>query len=273
MEKKELDSMKKHRGLFLALGLAAMIGLMAGEARAGTLTLSVYAGSGTGGTLIDSFTGGSTSLSLTAAQLGVLNTDLAAAGFSAYSFTNLSGTSNNPGVSSLAFVQVSGQLAAATTGTGMGADITVVLNEDSFNSPSAAAGNELVNAGNANYKGNTAGETNSNTTNTGMFFQPLAPSNEVDTPSVALPSTGGAADNPNGNSSIGLGPYATPFSLASQTVLRLTATPGAGGATNGFANTVSLTAIPEPASIVMMLTGMPLPLVVLGILRRRRAAA
>jgi hypothetical protein len=33
------------------------------------------------------------------------------------------------------------------------------------------------------------------------------------------------------------------------------------------------TSIPEPASLVMMLTGMPLPLVVLGLLRRRRAAA
>ena len=32
-------------------------------------------------------------------------------------------------------------------------------------------------------------------------------------------------------------------------------------------------AVPEPASIIMMLTGMPLPLVVMGLLRRRRAAA
>jgi len=254
------------------MGLAAMIGLMATEASAGTLTLTVYAGSGTGGPVIDQFTGGATSISLTAAQLGVLNSDLHAAGFSAYDFTNLSGTSNNPGVSSLAFVQVSGQLAAATTGTGMGGDVTVVLNEDSFNAPAAQAGNALVNAGGANYKGNVPGAANSDTTHTGLFFQPVPPSNMVATPPVALPSSGGAADNPNGSSMTGLGPYATPFSLESQTVLRLVATPGAGGATNGFSNTVSLTAIPEPASIVMMLTGMPLPLVVLGIHRRRRAA-
>jgi hypothetical protein len=37
-------------------------------------------------------------------------------------------------------------------------------------------------------------------------------------------------------------------------------------------STKFVSAIPEPASLVMMLTGMPLPLVVLGLLRRRRAA-
>ncbi len=184
--------MRKHRGILMAMGLAAMIGIMAGEARAGTLTLSVYAGAGTGGALIDSFTGGSTSITLTGAQLGVLNSDLGAAGFSAYSFTGLNGTSNNPGVSALAYIQVGGQLAALTSGTGMGKDVTVVLNEDSFSSPSSATGNMLENAGNANYKGNVSGAANSDTTNTGLFFQPVAPTNMVATPSVALPSSGGA---------------------------------------------------------------------------------
>lgn len=37
--------------------------------------------------------------------------------------------------------------------------------------------------------------------------------------------------------------------------------------------TISATPVPEPASLVMLVTGMPLPLVVLGLLRRRRAAA
>jgi hypothetical protein len=269
--------MRKHRGILMAMGLAAMIGLMAGEARAGTLTLHVYSGVGTGGlelTPAGGFTGGSTSINLTAGQLGVLNANMHAAGFGAYSFNSLSGLSNNPGDANLAFIQISGQLAAATVGTGMGQNITAVLIEDSFNAPSAAAGNQLVNAGTANYKGNVPGAGNSNTTNTGNFFQPLPPSNQVTTTAPSLPSTGAAIDNPNSGSSVGLGPYATPFSLESESVLRLTATPGGMGATNGFTNTVSLTAaVPEPASIVMMLTGMPLPLVVLGILRRRRAAA
>jgi hypothetical protein len=35
----------------------------------------------------------------------------------------------------------------------------------------------------------------------------------------------------------------------------------------------STTVIPEPASLILMLTGMPLPLVVMGLIRRRRAAA
>jgi hypothetical protein len=34
-----------------------------------------------------------------------------------------------------------------------------------------------------------------------------------------------------------------------------------------------LASVPEPASVVMFLTGMPLPLVVVGLLRRRRRVA
>ena len=36
--------------------------------------------------------------------------------------------------------------------------------------------------------------------------------------------------------------------------------------------TVTATTIPEPASMVMFMTGMPLPLVLVGLLRRRRLA-
>jgi hypothetical protein len=56
------------------------------------------------------------------------------------------------------------------------------------------------------------------------------------------------------------------------TVLSVDPATAAGGSV-GFTNKVTVTGIPEPASVVMMLTGMPLPLVVLGLLRRRRAAA
>jgi hypothetical protein len=41
----------------------------------------------------------------------------------------------------------------------------------------------------------------------------------------------------------------------------------------GYTGQTTVTGIPEPASIVMMLTGIPVPLIVLGILRRKAKAA
>jgi hypothetical protein len=48
-------------------------------------------------------------------------------------------------------------------------------------------------------------------------------------------------------------------------------TPGTG-TTDQFAVAATLSAVPEPASLILMLTGLPLPLVVVGLLRRRAAA-
>ena len=44
MEKKELVSMMKHRGLILALGLTALLGLSAHETHAANMTLEVVYG-------------------------------------------------------------------------------------------------------------------------------------------------------------------------------------------------------------------------------------
>ena len=54
--------MSKHRVFLLALGLTAMMGLMASQARAETMTLTVYAGSGTGGAVVYTTTGGANSV-------------------------------------------------------------------------------------------------------------------------------------------------------------------------------------------------------------------
>lgn len=267
--------MKTHRARLLVLGLVALMGLMASEARAATLTLNVYAGSGTGGTLIDSFTTGtSQSINLTPTQLGLLNTDLAGAGFSAYSFVGLQGSSNNPGspIKNEGFVKVSGQL-TATTGSGAGSPITVTLSEGGFTVPSSMAGNKLINGGTASYSGNVPGASASNTITQAFFSDSGSPTYTTSTSSVALPSTGNSPDQPVGGSSAMLGAYVAPYTLTTSAVLSLTETPGGTGAANGFSATAQAQGVvPEPASIVMMLTGMPLPLVVMGLLRRRAKA-
>jgi len=234
---------------------------MAGEARSETLTLSVFAGTDTTASPIYTTTGGATSVT---ADTGILNGALAGAGFGAYSFGVLGGTSNNPGSTQIgvgAFILTTGSLSVSAGGSGEGAPITVVLTEGGFTLPTN--GPSLTDTATANIGGASSASQSS----TGVFTDATGAS--VATPTSLLTSSGSVT------TSAGLAPYAIPFTLDSQTTLSLVSAsrnplvPGA----NGFTQLVSTTAIPEPASLVMMLTGMPLPLVVLGLLRRRRAAA
>lgn len=270
MEKKELYSMKKHRRLLLTLGLGAMIGLMASEARAASLVLTVYAGSGTGGAVIDTFTGGSTSISLSAAQLGVLNSDIHTAGYGAYNFIGLSGTSNNPGTNGPqgGFVQLVSQLQALTTGSGAGTPITVTLTEGGFQNPASAAGNSLVNAGQASYQGNQPGMGNSNANSQGFFSDSSSPAVTASTAAFNLPSTGTVPDQHLNSDSKGLGTYVTTYTLTNVGILNLKASAGNTG-TQSYTGTTSVLGVPEPSTIVMMVTAMPLPFVLMGLLRRR----
>lgn len=69
---------------------------------------------------------------------------------------------------------------------------------------------------------------------------------------------------------------ASPFSLTERIVVNIT---GNGGSPYGaqakdvFGGTLTLTAVPEPSSVILMLSSVPLPLVVVGIRRRRAAMA
>jgi len=256
--------MSRLRGLFFCLGLAAMTGLMAGETRAETLTLSVFAGTDTTAPAIYSTVGGSTAVS---ADTGILNGNLAAAGFGAYSFSNLGGSSNNPGSSATgptggAYVLTSGNLIVSPGGSGESTPITVVLTEGGFVLPTSSP--SLVESGTVNFAGATGSLDSA-----GVLTDATGASTTVSIPTLTETSS-----PPSSSGSTSPGTYVTPFTLDSQTTLVLDAATGLNGS-NGFSQKLQLTAgaIPEPASLVMMLTGMPLPLVVVGLLRRRRAAA
>jgi hypothetical protein len=108
-----------------------------------------------------------------------------------------------------------------------------------------------------------------------MYAAPSAsPTVLASTSPAPLIATGGLLDVHSASSSTGFSPFLIPYTLTSMTVLNVDPATAAGGSV-GFTNKVTVlnAGVPEPASLVMMLTGMPLPLVVLGILRRRRAAA
>jgi hypothetical protein len=265
--------MKKHRGLLLALSLAAIMGLMASEARAATMTLSVYSGNSTAlANQIFTISGTATQVTATG-----VNAALATHGFSAYTFGSLGGSSNL-GVTGATTGQLgmAGNLSVDTTAGNTGADtpITIVVTESGFTVPLSAVFNTLAQTSQANY--NTASITGSSTTtHSGIFTDSTSPTPITVTTSIGPlnPSNTGVSQT-GGQTSKPIPTYVTPYTLTSQTLVSLSPAPGSTTGQVQLTNNLLVSAaIPEPASLVLMLTGMPLPLVVLGLLRRRRAAA
>jgi len=81
-------------------------------------------------------------------------------------------------------------------------------------------------------------------------------------------------NSPGNSSSAAIAAFVTPYSMTNTLAIGLTASATANVTDQfGLSGTVTASAIPEPASIVMMLTSMPIPLAIVGFLRRRRRAA
>jgi hypothetical protein len=121
----------------------------------------------------------------------------------------------------------------------------------------------LANASSANYN-------NGNTKGTDKADSSL---DATATPILSFASTGAGPNSHSLDISAAATGAVAGYTLANSDVLSMKGS--SLGATDQFtvASRFTARAIPEPASLVMMLTGMPLPLVVLGLLRRRRAAA
>jgi len=245
--------MQKHRGLLMSLALSAIIGLMGSQAQAGQIGLSVdldgvvvYSTSSTTGQDVQ-------------AVLNTLNTALHAHG-SAYFFTGLNAQSNFTG-SSLGSLQTTFQL-NTSGGPNGGGDTSAVLSIDTvqsgFLSPTGPGGTAISAAG-GSYS--TASGSLSYTSD----FQ-LA-----NTPTLVFPVAGtNAYSGSTGSVPIGTIPT-NGYTLSNHFLISLIKGPSVFvGGTGG----ILVTAVPEPSSIVTMLTGMPLPLaVVFGLIRRRRSIA
>jgi len=249
--------MKMHRGLFLGLGLAALLALPAPEATAGNITMTI---SWTGHSLTIDFTSpfaqaGSTANNLTI-NTSALNANLAANG-SAYSFADLGAASNNPGVANPTG-SILGETGTAILSNTLG-DKTILIDttQTAFTIPSGPG---------TLFAGSTALFTNAgagDTQKSGGSLDGFAPS--------ALTFTniaGGPNPQPySGSNSIAATGNPAGYPLEVNTTLTL------GNGLDQFTTAVRFLGVPEPASLVMMLTGIPLPLVLMGLLRRRRAAA
>jgi hypothetical protein len=246
--------MVRHRRLFLALALGALLSVTGREAKAGNLTITV---SWTGGSVAVDFTSPQAVPGGTANAFAVdpilLNSAIADSG---YQFTELGGSSNNPGNSLFSLVRLTGT-------TFLNGDVeppsalTVTASQTEFTSPSGPGG-ILGSRASANFlRADDAGNT---MTSSVSLDATSTPSLAFTPPGGFLQNTTSASANPTG------------YTLAATVNITLVGPSGFGGVSNQFTNNAAFV-VPEPASIVMMVAGMPLPLVFMALFRRRRAVA
>jgi len=240
--------MARHRRFFLGLALSALVGLMGQSAQAGSITLSVDLG----GVVIFTATSTAPDQSV-AAVLTAVNTALGSHG-SAYRFTGLSAQSNFTG-STFGSLQTTFQLNTSGAGT-TAAVLSIDTVQSGFLSPLGSGGTAVSTAGGSF---STASGSLSYTSD----YQGAL------TPNLVFPVSG--TNSYSGTTgSVPIGTIPSGYSLSNHFLISLTKGPSVFlGGTGG----VVVTAVPEPASIVPMLLGMPLPLaVVFALIRRRRLA-
>jgi hypothetical protein len=263
---KEWDSMTRHRGFFLTLGFCALLGLTAPESRAASITMTLTWSSGS-----LTFTNGSQyTLTGSSATTLLVNTN-AVNGYlqshgSAITFSALGAQSDYPGgtpVPTQATLTENGT--AVLTGTTGSTAITVATTESGFTAPGGTG--TLTSLPSLSFNNVATGSLTSSSSYESTSTTPYV---QVSTGPTLNPGSPPAAPT-----SMGVGTITSGFSLDNSGTVNMTgSTPGSGTYTNfSVSATLNGAAVPEPASLILMLTGMPLPLVVLGLLRRRRAAA
>jgi hypothetical protein len=275
--------MKKHRGLWLGLGLVVLLGLPAPPARAGTLTMVLTWGAAPNQTL--TITGGpyatdtvdpTTGIeSLTITNLTLLNGYLKSNG-SNLQFAAGTGVSDNQASAtqaSGATLTSVGQLNLSGTNPAGSDSMTITAFLQDYTVPTGSAG-LLASSASGNFQNTNIGNSivgqswyNNDNSADGM----LLPSGTTTITSNSTLPNSGTVVPPSGTRTAPIANYAVPFSLTNQVMVTMTPT-GLSGENTQYNLLTQVTAVPEPASLVMMLTGMPMPLVLLSILRRRKAA-
>jgi len=276
--------MTKRCSWILSLALVALMGLAPTEARAGALSAVIII---PGATLAVAGPFGTITMDASGTHLEynvpAINGFLAANG-SALRFASGSGASSNQNIAtnaSGAVLNSAGSVTVEPTSGGT-TSMSIVVFQTDWNTPTGTTGT-LFNSGKTTFTNTAAGDTNSynswyDPTNTGTSgppsFTPLGLPAGLVTNTSSGPNPNSPPGVPANDTSAGISPFITPFALTNITNISLTNT-GLAGETDayGVQTKVTAAAIPEPSSVVLMLTSMPLPLVVLGIMRRYRRAA
>jgi len=241
-----------------------LIGLIASEARAETISMTLSVGGVTPAFVVDTVAVvGATTYNVDATGIAAINAYLTTNG-SEYRFVSLGGSSNFPGNPTQGQLVATGEIHSVGT-AGTNAVLTLTESENGFTSPTGPSGT-LLSSSTGNFTNQPAGGGH---TASSSF-------NAIVTPTYSVLSSTTDPNGKNGAASVGVAPVPTLYRLDNTMSFGL-AHPASTGAdivdSFGVTATIRANAVPEPASLVTMLTGLPLPLVVVGLLRRRRAMA
>jgi hypothetical protein len=249
--------MLRHRGFLYGLALVALTGFLASPANAGSINLSVDLG----GVVVDTVTSSSPDqfVQFSASDITTVNNDLASAG-SAYRIVSLSatssyGTGDNPG-----FLQINGQVRIAGTGT-TASNLSLDATQSGFTSPIGSNGT-LGATSVANQSPLASGTTS--------YTGDYSPPSTTTTPIVF---TGTGYNDSGSATGVPITTVPSGFTLSSHYTLALADIPTTTEGVTGKTTITVAGTVPEPGSVVMLLTGVPLPLVFMGLLRRRKVKA
>jgi hypothetical protein len=273
--------MRKHSGLVLTLGFAVLVGLSAREAQAGYFLYVTITDNTTPANSVTYAPFGEGNPSNTYNNVPGSGNEGIAVGGGALSDTTATGlsltglqTTTTYGASSTVLTVLGN--AAVLPGNTDSYTVTITASYSGYGLPTGRAA--LLSQSESGTYTYTGGG------NTQLFQSYYDPTNTLDTTTpwtpglqtLTVPSAGSGAlsssqNNPN-SVDVPNGVYVTPYALTETITLNITGntnTKGSNATAAPFGGQATISVVPEPGSLVMMLTGMPLPLVVLGILRSR----
>jgi len=237
-----------------------VLALAAAEARAASLTLTITESAG--GASVQILDNTALDLDPTVGVIDV-NTPGLNPLLANYSFTALGATSNAPGSSEQAALTQDGTARLLFGRTG---SITITASDVDYNLPTGAGGT-LNSSASDTFTNATAGNSHSFTS----WFNPSNTLNATDVPSPTVTLLATTTPNPNSHSGDAAPTPVTltaPYGLTNSAVITLTGGTSARPAQIQFTGSTTISAIPEPASLALMLTAVPVTL--FGALRRRK---
>jgi len=249
----------KHLLFGVACGLAMLV-MASGQARAGTLEIMITSGA----TTFDILDQGPLDTNPAPNAIQVLGSGLV---FPDFTVNTLSALTNNPGAANPtgAFLTVTGDI-TRTTGGGA-STITISVTDEDYTLPTGTK--TLTSNASSTFTNVTAGDTHSFTS----WYNPSNTAFAKDVSSGTITYTGtGPQTQTNSHSPliVPAGSQLT-YGLTNDTVLTMAGS--TAGAEMGFSGTTTVlgTAVPEPASLAIMLPA--LPVVIMGWFRHRKARA
>ena len=263
--------MRRHQGFFLGLALSALIGLSANQAQAGAIQIIIALGG------IPIFTMSSTSPDeMINVDVVGLNHALAAQG-SEYQFVSLGGTSNYTGTGSgpigTGFLEVHGELQIPANSSGTNTPLIVTETQSGFLAPTGATATlTSISAGTFTNEAINTGYTVSSACN--ISSSPFIPNGSV-AYNIWAPYNGNSffTNGPGGASTTTPSALTSGYQLTNVVTFGLVPFDPTQTVDLKFLPQVTLSSVPEPASVVILLTGLSLPLVYLSVRRRRHPGA